>query len=173
MTTTSAAGRRIHTAGTTIVRYGLAVVIAWIGLLKFTASEAGRIQNYVSHSPFLSWTHLVLDHRTLAAVFGCVEVTAAVLIMLRRWFPRVSAVGSALAIGLFLTTLSFFFTTPGVGDAAAGGFPALSPTGQFLLKDLVLLGASVLTLGESLMAAGDRQGAPTPSEVTSTDTIVH
>lgn len=142
----------MHTAGMTIIRYGLVVVIAWIGLLKFTASEAARIQQYVAHSPFLSWTHLMLDPRALAAVFGCIEVTAAMLILFRRWFPRVSAAGSVLAIGLFLTTLSFFFTTPGVGDAAAGGFPALSPTGQFLLKDVVLLGASVWTLGDSLLA---------------------
>jgi uncharacterized membrane protein YkgB len=49
--------------------------------------------------------------------------------------------------------VSFLFTTPGIGDVAAGGFPALSPTGQFLLKDLVLLGAAVWTLGESLTAA--------------------
>ena len=62
------------------------------------------------------------------------------------------AVGSALAILLFLGTLSFLFTTPGVADAGAGGFPALSMTGQFLLKDLVLLGASVWTLGEALRA---------------------
>jgi uncharacterized membrane protein YkgB len=62
-------------------------------------------------------------------------------------------VGSAIAIGLFLTTLSFLFTTPGIGDVAAGGFPALSPTGQFLLKDVVLLGASVLTLGDALLGA--------------------
>ena len=42
---------------------------------------------------------------------------------------------------LFINTLSFLFTTPGVGDAAAGGFPALSPVGQFLIKDVVLLGS--------------------------------
>lgn len=152
MIAVSSAGRTVHTVGTMIIRYGLVVVIAWIGLLKFTGSEAGRIQQYVAHSPFLGWTHLMLDQRTLAAVFGCVEVLAALLIALRRWFPLVSAVGSVVAIGLFLTTLSFFFSTPGVGDAAAGGFPALSPTGQFLLKDLVLLGASVWTLGDSLLA---------------------
>jgi reactive chlorine resistance protein C len=174
MITVSSAGRRIHTMGTNIIRYGLAVVVAWIGLLKFTTSEAGRIQQYVAHSPFLSWTHLVLDHRALAAVFGCVEVTAAVLILLRRWLPRVSAVGSVLAIGLFLTTLSFLLTTPGVGDAAAGGFPALSPVGQFLLKDVVLLGASVWTLGDSLLAARCAVDPGTHGESmrTSTDTRV-
>ena len=66
--------------------------------------------------------------------------------------PRLSAVGSAIAILLFLGTLSFLFTTPGV--TAAGGFPVLSVMpGQFLLKDLVLLGAALWTLGDSLGAA--------------------
>ncbi|SEO68872.1 Uncharacterized membrane protein YkgB [Amycolatopsis saalfeldensis] len=149
-------------AGAVVLRYGLVVVIAWIGALKFTASEAARIQQYVSHSPFLSWTSGVLDPGALSAVFGTIELAAALLIALRPLLPRSSAVGSLLAVGLFLTTLSFLFTTPGIGDPAAGGLPALSPTGQFLLKDLVLLGASLWTLGESQTAAA-RRGSASPA----------
>jgi len=44
---------------------------------------------------------------------------------------------------MFLTTLSFILTTPGVAEASAGGFPAISLLGQFLVKDVVLLGASL------------------------------
>ena len=58
--------------------------------------------------------------------------------------------GNALAIGMFLTTLSFLLTTPGVWEESAGGFPALSVApGQFLIKDLVLLGASIWSFGEA------------------------
>ncbi|MGH9902038.1 MAG: DUF417 family protein, partial [Pyrinomonadaceae bacterium] len=35
-------------------------------------------------------------------------------------------------------------------EPTLGGFPALSGSGGFLLKDLVLLGASVWSLGDSL-----------------------
>jgi uncharacterized membrane protein YkgB len=136
-----------------VVRYGAVVVIAWIGALKFTGSEAMRIQLYIGHSPFMSWMNHVLAVRTLSGTLGTIEITAAVLITLRPWFPRLSAFGSAVAVLLFLSTVSFFFTTPGIGDNDAGGFPALSPVGQFLLKDLVLLGASVWMLGESLAAS--------------------
>jgi len=39
---------------------------------------------------------------------------------------------------LFLSTVSFLFTTPGVAVASAGGFPVLSVLpGQFLIKDVV------------------------------------
>src|SRR5215472_4131717 len=50
-----------------------------------------------------------------------------------------------------LITLTFFLSTPGVAEATAGGFPAISAApGQFLLKDLVLLAASLSLLLASL-----------------------
>ena len=51
---------------------------------------------------------------------------------------------------MFLTTLSFLVTTPGVWEPSLGGFPALSHRpGEFLLKDLALLGISLWSLGEA------------------------
>jgi reactive chlorine resistance protein C len=155
--------RYVSLAGRLVLRYGLVVVIAWIGALKYTNSEAVRIQQYITHSPFMSWMADVLNVRALSDVLGAVEIITALLIALGPWLPRPSAVGSALACLLFLTTLSFLFTTPGVGDPTAGGFPALSPLGQFLLKDLVLLGASLWTLGESIAAAQPGRSKWAPS----------
>ena len=84
-------------------------------------------------------------------MLGVVEVAIAALIALRPLSARASAVGSALAVGMFATTLSFLLTTPGVWEPTLGGFPALSAVpGQFLLKDVVLLGAALWTLGEAL-----------------------
>jgi uncharacterized membrane protein YkgB len=54
---------------------------------------------------------------------------------------------------MFLTTLTFLFSTPG-WEPSLGGFPALSAMpGQFLLKDIVLLGAALWSLGEALPEA--------------------
>ena len=51
---------------------------------------------------------------------------------------------------MFLTTLSFLFSTPG-WEPSLGGFPALSVVpGQFVLKDVVLLGVAVWLLGDIL-----------------------
>jgi uncharacterized membrane protein YkgB len=140
-----------------LLRYGLVVVIAWIGALKFTAPEAARIQPFIEHSPFMSWMNTVLSERTLSGVLGTIEILAAVLIALQPWLPRASVAGSALATLLFLGTLSFLFSTPGIADDAGGGFLALTSLGQFLLKDLVLLGAAVWTLSDSLRAAERRR----------------
>jgi uncharacterized membrane protein YkgB len=53
---------------------------------------------------------------------------------------------------MFIITLSFILTTPGVWQEGYG-FPALSIIGSFLAKDLVLLGAAIWTAGEALQAA--------------------
>jgi len=59
-----------------------------------------------------------------------------------------------MAVMMFLTTLSFLFSTPG-WEPSLGGFPSLSVLpGQFLLKDVVLLRAAVWSLNEALRAAG-------------------
>jgi hypothetical protein len=59
-------------------------------------------------------------------MLGVIEVAIGILIAARPFSARASALGSALAVGMFLTTLSLFLTTPGVWEPAAGGFPALS-----------------------------------------------
>jgi uncharacterized membrane protein YkgB len=78
-----------------------------------------------------------------------------VLIAVRPVAPRLSALGSLAAVLMFLTTLSFMLTTPGVWQPDLG-FPFLSGAGQFLVKDLILRGAAVWTAGESLSAAAAR-----------------
>jgi uncharacterized membrane protein YkgB len=127
------------------------VVVAWIGLMKFTTYEAEGIRPLVANSPLMSWVYGPMSVRGFSAMLGVVEVAIAILIATRPFSPRASALGSALAIGMFLTTLSFLLTTPGVWEASLGGFPAITALpGQFLLKDIVLLGAALWTLGESL-----------------------
>ena len=85
-------------------------------------------------------------------IIGAIEMIIVTLIGLRRWFPKASAVGSVGAVLMFLTTLSFIITTPG-WEPSLGGFPALSgDVGEFLIKDLVLLGAALWTLADSLSA---------------------
>ena len=141
----------LQAVGGVVLRYGLAGVIGWIGLMKFTRVEAEAIWPLVQNSPLMSWASTALGVRLFSNVVGVVEVTIAVLIALRPIAARASALGSALAVGMFATTLSFLLTTPGVWEASLGGFPAISVLpGQFLLKDVVLLGAAHWSLGESL-----------------------
>jgi uncharacterized membrane protein YkgB len=148
---------RVEAAGQQLARYGLVVVVGWIGFMKFTAYEAEGISHYVANSPLMSWVYGFMSHRGFSAVLGVVELTVAILIAVRPFAPRATVVGSALAVGMFLTTLSFLVTTPGVWEPSAGGFPALSGfPGQFLIKDLALLGISLWSLGDAWKASERR-----------------
>jgi len=150
----AALSSRLEAAGRQLARYGLVVVVGWIGLMKFTSYEAEGISTYVANSPLMSWVYGFVSHRGFSAVLGVVELTIAILIGVRPLSPRASVVGSVLAVGMFLTTLSFIATTPGVWEPSAGGFPALSGfPGQFLIKDLALLGISLWSLGDALRAS--------------------
>ena len=142
----------IDEVGKTVVRWGLVIVLTWIGAMKFTGYEAMGIQPLIAHSPLLSWGYDVLSVRSFSAMLGVIEIGTAILIALRPLSPIASAVGGLLAIGMFITTISFLFSTPG-WEPSLGGFPALSAMpGQFLLKDIVLLGGSIWVLGDSLKA---------------------
>ena len=155
----SSLSSRAEAVGRELARYGLVVVVGWIGLMKFTGYEAEGIRPFVANSPLMSWVYGLMSVQGFSALLGIVEVAIALLIALRPIWPRASALGSALAIGMFLTTLSFLVTTPGVWEPSAGGFPALSVLpGQFLIKDLVLLGISLWTFGEA-WKAGERAAA--------------
>ena len=93
--------------------------------------------------------------RYFSRCLGVVEIAIALLIAARPVWPKLSILGSLGGIGMFLTTLSFVITTPGVWQAGYG-FPALSGfPGQFLIKDILLLGAAIWTLADSLRYVAD------------------
>jgi uncharacterized membrane protein YkgB len=72
-----------------------------------------------------------------------VEIVVAVLIA-----ARLSFIGSIGGVITFVLTASFLFSTPGAFQFLHG-FPWLGNAGQFLIKDLVLLGASIWTAAEA------------------------
>ncbi|MNF90583.1 hypothetical protein D3C84_731530 [compost metagenome] len=57
------------------------------------------------------------------------------------------AIGSAIT---YLTTLTLILSTPGGWESSAGGFPAMGSSTSFLIKDAVLLAASVVLLKHDL-----------------------
>jgi uncharacterized membrane protein YkgB len=146
----SALSGAIEKLGKYALYYSLALVLVYIGGMKFTAYEAQGISGLVANSPLLAWTYNLFSQQGLSNLIGLIELAIAALIAARPFNPRASALGGVLAVGLFATTLSFLFSTPGIVEASLG-FPALTVMpGQFLLKDIVLLGAAVYVIGDSL-----------------------
>lgn len=148
----SGAEGTLERAGIAISRYGLAVILLLIGLAKFTSEEATGIQPLVAHSPLMSWMYAVLSIRGVSNFIGCIELVIALLLALRPLSPRLSLAGSIGAIVTFGLTASFLFSTPGAVQLGQG-ISILGAAGQFLIKDLALLGVAVWTASEALRAS--------------------
>ena len=130
-------------SGHALLRYGLVFILIMVGLQKWTKPEAEGIQPWIAHSPLLSWLYHITSVQGASIVIGVAELCIALLIALRRWSPRLSAIGGAGAVATFLITLSFLFTTPNQGPDAQG----------FLIKDIFLLGAALWSTGESIQSS--------------------
>jgi reactive chlorine resistance protein C len=157
------AGAPVAAAGHTLAFYGTVLVLAMIGGLKFTAYEAEAIRPLVETSPLLSWAYAVFSVQAFSNLLGVIELATAALLALCPLDRRAGVIGGLLAAGTFAITSTFLITGP-AWEPSLGGFPALSPAGGFLVKDLVLLGVALSVLGQSLsrLAGASQVGGHRP-----------
>jgi uncharacterized membrane protein YkgB len=139
-----------------VARYGLVIVLAWFGAMKFTSYESQGISHWVANSPLLSWTYNIMSIDGFGRLNGSIELIVAALLAVKPWYPKAAVVGGVFASLFFVTTLSFMVTTPGVGEASAGGFPVLSADGEFLMKDIANLGLALWLLADAISATRAR-----------------
>jgi len=142
---TAGFSRIFERIGANVLRYSLVFFLLFFGALKWTVEEARGVNPLIANSPFLSWADHLFGLQGASEFIGVIELAIALLIALRFWKPLLSAWGSMFAVGMFLITLSFLFTTPNVQQSV-----------PFLLKDLSLLGASLWTAGEAFGAVARR-----------------
>ncbi len=85
---------QLEKLGAGIIRYGLVIVLLWVGSLKFTSYEAEGIKPLVMNSPFLSWGYSLTSVTGFAKLIGVTEILLGLLIAARYISPRISAIGS-------------------------------------------------------------------------------
>ena len=88
---------------------------------------------------------------------GTVIILIGLGIALHPLLPKVAAGGSLILILMSFTTLSFLVTTPEAWVPALGGtvhgFPYLSGVGRLIVKDVIMMGAALVTLADSAKSA--------------------
>jgi uncharacterized membrane protein YkgB len=139
-----------------ILRWVMVFIFVSFGMQKFTLQSAQGIEQFITHSPFISWLS-VLGQRGEAYFLGVAEFVIAALLAAGAFNPFLSALGSFLGVLTFAITWSFFFTTPGVVKWSLSTDPmAWNLAGEFLFKDIVLLCVCVVLFVASLPRAGIR-----------------
>lgn len=144
-------GQTMQQAAGSLLRYGLAGVLLWIGLFKFTHLEAHDIQGFISHSPFMAWMEPAFGTQRTSNIVGVSEIVIALLIAARFFSPLLCFAGSLGGLLTFLVTLSFMVSTP-MTVVQTQGYWGPTPPGGFIIKDVFLLGASLWSAGEAWAA---------------------
>ncbi|GGZ16135.1 membrane protein [Echinicola pacifica] len=117
----------------------LVLPLLWIGIFKFTPTEAAAIKHLVVNHFAMGWMYSVTSDQGVSNIIGVSEILVAIGLILSFWnskIGRYAAMGSTI---IFITTLSFMFTTPGVWKTVDG----ILLTDFFILKDLGLLALSL------------------------------
>ena len=146
-------------AGRLIALLGVILVLLMIGGLKFTQIEIDGLKPLISGTPWLAWMYPVFGEAGASYLLGVVEIATALLLCASPWSARAGVAGGALGALTFFVTTSMLVPLP-VWEEASGGFPALNELGYFLIKDIALLGVSLVVLGESLARARPHDRAP-------------
>lgn len=133
-----------------LVRWSLIVIFIGFGYTKWFDYEAQALIPLIGNSPLLSWLHTAFGIQGASYALGVAEWAIGAALLIGIWSPTwavAAAFGSALT---YLTTLTLILTTPGAWENSAGGFPAMGGATSFLIKDAVLLAASVVLLKHDL-----------------------
>ncbi|MCF2859755.1 YkgB family protein [Pseudoalteromonas sp. SMS1] len=114
--------------------FPVALVLLWIGGMKFLELEAKGIEPLVSHSPFMSWLYDLFSVQMASNLIGIYDIFFTALLGLALFLRHKPLfLVSALACGaVFTMTQTFLFTTPGALSAST----LLTGTGQFVIKDI-------------------------------------
>ncbi|MBI3195240.1 MAG: DUF417 family protein [Ignavibacteriae bacterium] len=132
--------------GYTISVIGVALVLLWIGIFKFTPTEANAIQPLVQNSFLMNWMYSIMSVQGVSNIIGTIEIITALSLLLHFFWKNAGIIGGIFSSITFLLTLSFLFTTPEVFSMVDG----VPVTEFFILKDVMALGISIMVLGKSL-----------------------
>jgi len=145
----SALSNRIATAGRGIALAGVVIPLVMIGILKFTQYEIEALKPLIGATPWLAWLYAILGYSGTSYLLGVVELTTASLFIASIWSARAALAAGVLGSLTFAATTSTLLAFP-IWEPTLGGFPYLNFVGTFLIKDVALLGVSLVVLGEGL-----------------------
>ncbi|MCW3806736.1 DUF417 family protein [Plebeiibacterium marinum] len=138
----------VKTLGVFILRYGLGLVIIWLGFLKFKNIEADYTHQLISGG-YMSWILKYLTPYALNHIVAYLQIVTGIFLMLKPISKPMSVWGGIGACTMFIVSISLLFTSKIVWQTGYG-FPELSKAGQTILKDIILLGASAWCTSDSL-----------------------
>ena len=133
-----------------LIRASMVIIFFFFGYQKWFQYEASRLIPYISNGPLIFWLYPVFGVHGATWFLGASEWTFGTLLFLGFWNKNLGILGALGSTITFITTVTIIPFMPDGWDAAAGGFPAMTGNVPFLMKDVVLLAASIYLLKQDV-----------------------
>ena len=129
-----------------LIRVSFIVIFLFFGYTKWFEYAAKLMVPFISHGPLIFWLYPAFGFRGASRFLGISEWLICSLLIAGFWNKRLGLLGALGATVTFISTITIIPFLPNGWEASAGGFPAMSGDVPFLMKDLVLLAASIYLL---------------------------
>src|SRR5713101_9974431 len=134
-----------------MIRASMVIIFLFFGYQKWFQYEAQALIPYIGNGPLISWMYPVFGIRGATYFLGVAEWLFGGLLFLGFWNKKLGILGALGSCFSFVSTITIIPFIPNGWAASAGGFPAMTETVAFLLKDLVLLAVSVYLLRQDVL----------------------
>jgi uncharacterized membrane protein YkgB len=141
------------------VRATMVAIFFIFGCQKWFDYEAHALIPFLSHGPLIFWLYPVFGIRGATFFLGGAEWLIGALIFLGFWNKKVGILGALGSCATYVATVTIIPFFPDAWAAPAGGFPAMTLPFLFLMKDIVLLAASVYLLKQDIVRASATERA--------------
>jgi uncharacterized membrane protein YkgB len=133
-----------------LIRVSMVIIFLTFGYQKWFAYEAQVLIPYISNGPLIFWMYSVFGIRGASWFLGASEWLFGMLLFLGFWNKRLGILGAIGSTTTFIMTVTIIPFMPNGWDPVAG-FPAMAGNVPFLMKDVVLLAASVYLLRQDVV----------------------
>jgi len=133
-----------------VIRASMVIMFLFFGYQKWFPYEFERLVPFISNGPLISWMYPAFGYRGASWFLGASEWTFGALLLAGFWDKRLGVLGALGSTVTFIVTVTIIPFMPDGWDPVVG-FPAMTGNVPFLMKDVVLLAASIYLLRQDVL----------------------
>lgn len=133
-----------------LLRAAMVVIFLFFGYQKWFEYEAQVLIPYISNGPLIFWLYTLFGIQGASWFLGISEWLFGALLFWGFWDKRAGILGAIGSTATFVGTVTIIPFMPDGWAPSAGGFPAMAGNVPFLMKDVVLLAASLYLLKQDV-----------------------
>jgi uncharacterized membrane protein YkgB len=145
-----------------LIRASMVAIFVLFGYQKWFEYEAQVLIPFISNGPLIFWLYPAFGVHGASWFLGVAEWLFGALLFLGFWNKRLGILGAIGSVITFVMTVTIIPFIPNGWDPVAG-FPAMTGNVAFLMKDLVLLAASIYLLKQDVVRVSLEANSSTAS----------